>query len=131
MPFFYREIQKGNITSNNFTDLDLTISVHGHCQQKSLEGITAVTNMLNLPNNFKTQILDTGCCGMAGAFGYEKEHYNLSMQVGEDSLLPAVRSLENNTIMVAAGTSCRHQILDGTKRIAIHPVSALLQAMKS
>jgi len=128
--FFEREIQKGNITSDDFSDLALSISVHGHCQQKSLEGMAAVNSMLNLPKNFKTHILDTGCCGMAGAFGYEKEHYELSMQVGENSLFPAVRNLESNTIMVAAGTSCRHQILDGTKRTALHPVSVLVQALK-
>ncbi len=128
--FFDREIQKGVITSDDFTDLTLEIKIHGHCHQKSLEGMDASFNMLNLPINYKVSILDTGCCGMAGAFGYEKEHYKLSMQVGEDSVFPAVRSLDANAICVAAGTSCRHQILDGTQRSTLHPVSVLIKALK-
>ena len=84
--------------------------------------------MLSIPENYNVAILNTGCCGMAGSFGYEKEHYKISMQVGEDSLFPKVRRMDENTIIAAAGTSCRHQIMDGTKRQSKHPVTILKEA---
>ena len=128
--FIEREINNNTITSDDFTDLELTIKIHGHCHQKSIEGTSATERMLSLPNNFSVEVLDTGCCGMAGSFGYEEEHFELSMQVGENSVFPAVRNIQKNQIIVAAGTSCRHQILDGTKRTALHPASVLLKAIK-
>jgi len=128
--FFRREIQKGVITADEFNDLSLNIQVHGHCQQKSLVGMAATKSMLSLPKNFTCTIQDTSCCGMAGAFGYEEEHYNLSMQVGELSLFPAIRNFDKEDIIIASGTSCRHQILDGTQRTALHPASVLLKALK-
>lgn len=128
--FFEREIKNGNLSSANFSKLQLDIKIHGHCQQKSLEGTDSSFAMLSLPTNYTVTVLDTGCCGMAGSFGYEEEHFNLSMQVGENSVFPLVRNLENNQIIVAAGTSCRHQILDGTKRKALHPASVLLKAIR-
>ena len=73
--------------------------------------------------------MNTGCCGMAGSFGYEQEHYKVSMQVGEDTLFPKIRNLNKNTEIVAAGTSCRHQIFDGTSRVAKHPISILKEAL--
>ena len=85
--------------------------------------------MLNLPENYKVTIIPSGCCGMAGSFGYEKEHYEVSMQVGELKLFPAVKKSSTDTIIAANGTSCRHQIKDGTKREALHPVSILRQAL--
>ena len=127
--FFEKEIKDGILSANDFSDLSLDIKIHGHCQQKSIDGLDASFSMLNIPNNFNVTVLDTGCCGMAGSFGYEKEHYKLSMQIGEDSLFPILRSSDDKTLIVAAGTSCRHQILDGTKRVALHPVSALLKAL--
>ena len=87
--------------------------------------------MLNLPKNYKVTIINSGCCGMAGSFGYEKEHYDLSMQVGEDTLFPKIRNMQKETIIVASGTSCRHQILDGTERISKHPSTVLLEALKN
>jgi len=74
--------------------------------------------------------IPSGCCGMAGSFGYEKEHYDLSMQVGELVLFPAVREADTETIVAAPGTSCRHQIGDGTGREALHPVEVLYKALK-
>jgi hypothetical protein len=81
--------------------------------------------MLNVPKNSTVSIYNSGCCGMAGSFGYEKEHYDISMQMGEDTLFPKIRSTAPTTAIAAAGTSCRHQIFDGTNRKAQHPVSIL------
>jgi len=74
--------------------------------------------------------MNTGCCGMAGSFGYENEHYDLSMQVGEDTLFPKIRKTPDNIMISAAGTSCRHQIKDGTKRMSKHPITILKEALK-
>ena len=100
-----------------------------HCHQKSLSASEATFTMLNIPINYKPTILNTGCCGMAGSFGYEKEHYTISMQVGEDTLFPKVRNLTETVEISASGTSCRHQIKDGTKRTSKHPVSILREAL--
>ena len=86
--------------------------------------------MLSMPSNYSVEEIKSGCCGMAGAFGYEKEHYELSMKVGEMILFPAVRKAAEETIIVAPGTSCRHQIKDGTGKKAMHPVEVLYQALK-
>lgn len=86
--------------------------------------------MLNIPSNAKVTIYNSGCCGMAGSFGYEKEHYKISMQMGEDTLFPKIRNTAETTAIAAAGTSCRHQIYDGTKRVAQHPVSILRSYLK-
>jgi len=123
--FFKREIDKGNIQSSQFSEKAKTIKIHGHCHQKSLSSIEAAFAMLNLPKNNSVTIYNSGCCGMAGSFGYEKEHYEISMQMGEDTLFPKIRSTETTTKIAAAGTSCRHQIFDGTNREALHPVSIL------
>ena len=128
--FIEREIQKGKIRKNQFTSKAKKIKVHGHCQQKSLSNMKATFSMLNLPQNFEVSIMNTGCCGMAGSFGYEKEHYDLSMQVGEDTLFPKVRNTESTIEIIASGTSCRHQIKDGTNRLAKHPISLFKEALK-
>ncbi len=128
--FIEREIEKGHIHQNQFTLKAKNIKVHGHCQQKSLSNMKATFSMLNLPKNFQVSIMNTGCCGMAGSFGYEKEHYALSMQVGEDTLFPKIRNYGREIEIIAAGTSCRHQISDGTKRKAKHPISLFKEALK-
>ncbi|MAD98013.1 MAG: FAD-binding oxidoreductase [Flavobacteriaceae bacterium] len=128
--FLLREIEKGNIKSTQFTARSKEIKIHGHCHQKALSGTHATFRILNLPENYKPTIMNTGCCGMAGSFGYEKEHYEISMQVGEDTLFPKVRKLNSKTEIAAAGTSCRHQIYDGTKRQAKHPVTILREALR-
>ena len=127
--FLANEIAMGHITSNQFTDESREVKIHGHCHQKALSGTHATFQILNLPENYKPTILNTGCCGMAGSFGYEKEHYAVSMQVGEDTLFPKIRKTATDTLIAAAGTSCRHQIMDGTKRVAKHPVSILKEAL--
>ncbi len=127
--FIALEIKKGNIKSEQFTSDFKEIKIHGHCQQKSLSSVGPTFNMLNLPKNYKVTILNTGCCGMAGSFGYEKEHYKLSMQIGEDTLFPKIRNTDSQTLIAAAGTSCRHQIYDGTNKQAQHPVSILKNAL--
>ncbi|WP_291783181.1 hypothetical protein, partial [Cecembia sp.] len=86
--------------------------------------------LLSLPKNYNVQVIPSGCCGMAGSFGYEEEHYDLSMQIGEMVLFPAVREASENTLIAAPGTSCRHQIADGTGKKALHPVEILYQALK-
>ncbi|WP_299253634.1 FAD-binding and (Fe-S)-binding domain-containing protein [uncultured Aquimarina sp.] len=127
--FLKSEIAVGNITSDQFTKKERVIKLHGHCHQKALSNIHTTFVYLNLPENFKVTIIPSGCCGMAGSFGYEKEHYDISMQVGEQTLFPAVRKASETTIIAAVGTSCRHQIKDGTQRIALHPVSVLKNAL--
>lgn len=90
----------------------------------------ATFTMLNLPENFEVSLMNTGCCGMAGSFGYEKEHYELSMTVGEESLFPKIRNAHKKEVIIASGTSCRHQIKDGVNRSSIHPVSLINEALK-
>ena len=128
--FFKKEIASGNIHSEQFNDLEKSIKIHGHCHQKSLSSIEATFTMLNLPKNSAVTIYNSGCCGMAGSFGYEKEHYEISMQMGEDTLFPKIRSTDSETLIAAAGTSCRHQIFDGTNRNALHPVTILKDFLK-
>lgn len=128
--FLAKELEKGNIDTTLFTEESKTLKVHGHCHQKALTGTHASFQVLNIPKNYTVTILNTGCCGMAGSFGYEKEHYKISMQVGEDTLFPKVRNCSADIEIAAAGTSCRHQIFDGTKRIAKHPITMLKEALK-
>ncbi|WP_420601876.1 FAD-binding and (Fe-S)-binding domain-containing protein [Flagellimonas sp.] len=127
--FLASEIKKGNITSEGFTLEEKEVKIHSHCHQKALSNQKVTFDILNLPKNYKVTIISSGCCGMAGSFGYEKEHYHTSMQVGELKLFPAVRKSTEDTIISANGTSCRHQIKDGTDRGAQHPVSILRQAL--
>jgi len=128
--FIAREINAGHIHADLFTANAKHIAIHGHCYQKVLSSQDYSKQILSLPTNYTVEIIPSGCCGMAGSFGYEKEHYAVSQQVGELVLFPAVRSKSTDTIVAAAGTSCRHQIKDGTKEIALHPVEILYDALK-
>ncbi len=128
--FLSRELKAGRITSDSFTNAEKFVKLHLHCHQKALSSVKYTFDLLNLPVNFKVTVIPSGCCGMAGSFGYEKEHYDLSMQMGELTLFPAVRKAESTTLIAATGTSCRHQIKDGTQRTAVHPVSVLRNALK-
>jgi len=128
--FLNTELQNKNIDVTVFTNESKTLKIHGHCHQKALSSTSASFNILNIPTNYSVTIMNTGCCGMAGSFGYEKEHYELSMQIGEDTLFSKVRNCPTDTEIVAAGTSCRHQIFDGTQRIAKHPITILKEALK-
>lgn len=127
--FLVREIHNGNISKEVFTNRPAKIKLHGHCHQKALVSIEPSREMLSLPENYSVEVIPSGCCGMAGAFGYEKEHYELSMKIGEQVLFPAVRSSGQNTIIAAPGTSCRQQILDGTGIRAYHPIEILFNAL--
>ena len=128
--FFKREIDANKIHSDQFSNEGKQIKIHGHCHQKSLSTIEATFAMLNVPKNNKVTIYNSGCCGMAGSFGYEKEHYDISMQMGEDTLFPKIRATESSIAIAAAGTSCRHQIFDGTNRKAQHPVTILISCLR-
>ena len=127
--FLSNEIAIGNINASQFTSNAKTIKFHGHCHQKAQSNQIYSFNVLNLPKNYKVTIIPSGCCGMAGSFGYEIEHYKISMQIGEQTLFPAIRKADKSTIISANGTSCRHQIKDGTNRVALHPVSILKEAL--
>jgi FAD/FMN-containing dehydrogenase/Fe-S oxidoreductase len=127
--FLAAEFQKGNISKQQFTSDKRDIKLHGHCQQKALSGTNDSMVVLGIPENYSVTEIPSGCCGMAGSFGYEQEHYDLSMKVGEMVLFPAVRNASLETIIAAPGTSCRHQIKDGTERTALHPVEVLYEAL--
>ena len=129
--FLLQEIDLGHISASQFTSEAKTIKFHGHCHQKALRNQLSSFKVLNLPKNYKVTLIPSGCCGMAGSFGYEKEHYEVSMQVGEQTLFPAVRRAPETTVISANGTSCRHQIWDGTQKEALHPVTILRDALLS
>ena len=127
--FLAQELEKGNVDRSLFTSEAKTLKIHGHCHQKALSGTHASFQVLNIPTNYSVTIINSGCCGMAGSFGYEKEHYKVSMQVGEDTLFPKIRNCSSDIEIAASGTSCRHQIFDGTKRTAKHPITLLKEAL--
>ena len=127
--FLAAEAAKGNIYADLFTKEAKTIKLHGHCQQKALSSVAPAVKILSLPQNYSVQTIPSGCCGMAGSFGYEKEHYDVSMKIGELVLFPAVRNEAADVIIAAAGTSCRHQVKDGTGRKALHPAEILYDAL--
>ncbi|MFM2283839.1 MAG: hypothetical protein RL222_1343 [Bacteroidota bacterium] len=127
--FIAQEIQKGNISASQFTKESKTIKLHGHCHQKALSSVDYSAWVCGLPENYNVEVIPSGCCGMAGSFGYEEEHFEVSMKVGELVLFPAVRNAAPETIIAAPGTSCRHQIKDGTHKQAKHPVEVLYEAL--
>jgi FAD/FMN-containing dehydrogenase/Fe-S oxidoreductase len=127
--FLADEIAKKHIDASLFISEKRTIQLHGHCQQKSISNIQSSVTVLSLPENYSVEIIPSGCCGMAGSFGYEKEHFELSQQIGELVLFPTIRKQSDEVIIAAPGTSCRHQIKDGTGRKALHPVEILYAAL--
>lgn len=127
--FIQQEIELGNITPEQFTLDTKTIKFHGHCHQKAMGNQGSSFAVLNLPQNYKVTLIPSGCCGMAGSFGYEKDTYDVSMQIGEQTLFPSIRKASEDIIISANGTSCRHQIKDGTQKIAKHPISILKEAL--
>lgn len=128
--FIGKEIAAGNIKAESFTEEARSIKLHGHCHQKALSSLSWTQKLLSLPANYRVETIPSGCCGMAGSFGYEAEHYELSMQIGEMVLFPALREVGTETLIAAPGTSCRHQIADGTGKKAQHPVEILWEALK-
>lgn len=127
--FLAKEISLARISAESFTKEKKIVKLHGHCQQKAISSVGPSVQLLSLPENYTVETIPSGCCGMAGSFGYEKEHYEISMKVGELVLLPSVRAASEETIIAAPGTSCRHQIKDGTGRNAKHPVEVLYEAL--
>ena len=127
--FLAAEIAKNRINKDLFTAEEKTIKLHGHCQQKAISSVSHTEKILSFPSNYSVSTIPSGCCGMAGSFGYEAEHYDISMQISELVLLPTVRNQPEDVIIAAPGTSCRHQIKDGTGRKALHPVEVLYHAL--
>ncbi|MCW3089844.1 MAG: hypothetical protein JWP81_913 [Ferruginibacter sp.] len=127
--FIAAEIDKGNIDQSLFTTEKRLVKLHGHCQQKAISSVVSSVKMMSFPVNYTVETIPSGCCGMAGSFGFEKEHYDISMKIGELVLLPAVRSQSEDTIIAAPGTSCRHQIKDGTGKRALHTIEVLYDAL--
>lgn len=128
--FLSKELDAGHIDLTLFREQNALIKFHGHCQQKALSSLTHVKKVLTAIGKNQVHMIPSGCCGMAGSFGYEKEHYDLSMKIGELVLFPAVRKQPKEVIISATGTSCRHQIHDGTGKKALHPVQIIWDAFK-
>lgn len=128
--FIMREFERGTFDSSLFKESPLSIILHGHCHQKSLASIEPSAQMLSIPKNYTVKALESGCCGMAGSFGYEKEHYDYSMEIGSQRLFPAIENRERGVVVSAPGTSCRQQIKDGTGVRAYHPIEILRSAIE-
>ncbi|WP_034040813.1 FAD-binding and (Fe-S)-binding domain-containing protein [Wocania ichthyoenteri] len=129
--FLLREFKKNNISSNQFTKEAQVIKVHGHCHQKALSSMEPTFKVLSIPENYKVTIINSGCCGMAGSFGYEKEHFDISVKIGEDTLFPKIRNIDDDIIIAASGASCRHQIDDVVGKKAYHPSTILFKSFVS
>ena len=128
--FLLREIEAGRITPEMFDATEMEIFLHGHCHQKALVGVEKTAEVLRRLLHAQVNVIPSGCCGMAGSFGYEKEHYKTSLAIGEMVLFPAVRKAMKQqgttpVVIAAPGTSCRQQIKDGTGFTAIHPIEIL------
>lgn len=134
--FLMREVEAGRITQDAFSDIPTEIWLHGHCHQKALVGVEKTAALLDLPAHTKVHVIPSGCCGMAGSFGYEKAHYRTSIAIGEMILFPTVReAVKANTIdhpvfIAAPGVSCRTQIFDGTGITALHPIEILYRLLR-
>jgi len=127
--FLAREARAGRITAADFTGQAKRIAVHGHCHQKALSSVADTADILSLPVNHSVEVIPSGCCGMAGSFGYGRGHFDVSMKIGELVLFPFIRKAPRDVAVAAPGTSCRHQIKDGTGRHAFHPVEILHAAL--
>lgn len=124
----YQLQQRGELPLK-FTTARKRVLLHGHCHQKALVGTAPTLALLRLPAGYEVQEIPSGCCGMAGSFGYEAEHYTLSMQIGEQRLFPAIRAADRDVELVADGISCRQQIAHATGRRARHLVEVLWEAV--
>jgi Fe-S oxidoreductase len=127
--FLEHEAQAGRLKPLPFDATPRRILFHGHCQQKASFGTEGTVKFLEMIPNCEVEVVDAGCCGMAGSFGYEKEHYDLSIAIAELGLAPDVRGVAADTIIAATGTSCREQILDTTGREALHPIQIAASAL--
>lgn len=127
--FLANEMAAGTIQQQQFTEKPQRIKIHVHCHQKALSNSKYTFDVLNFPKNYTPSIITSGCCGMAGSFGYEKAHYAVSMNIGALKLFPAIKKTDSEVLIAANGTSCRHQIKDGTKKTALHPITILRRAL--
>lgn len=127
--FLARELEAGRIAESSFRKTGHVVHLHGHCQQKALASLTPTVKILETLAGYDVRVIPSGCCGMAGSFGYEIEHYELSQKIGELVLFPRVRGLCSDEVVAAPGTSCRHQIHDGTGIRAFHPAELLRDAV--
>ncbi|MGO1817753.1 MAG: (Fe-S)-binding protein, partial [Sphingobacterium sp.] len=127
--FLLQEIKNGRIHQEQFTAEPVKIMLHGHCYQKAFKLVDTTQQLLAFPINYQVDVIPSGCCGMAGSFGYEKEHYEISQQVAELVLYPTLRQTSSDYVVAAPGTSCRHQIKDGLGRKSFHPVEILYDAL--
>ncbi len=121
--------QSATLGGVKWKDDQKNVMIHGHCHQKAIVGSGPSQRCLSLPTNYSATVIDSGCCGMAGAFGYEKEHYDISIRMAEHRLAPAVRAASPDTIIAASGVSCRSQLEDTTSRKALHPAEILRAAL--
>ena len=129
--FIAKEIEENNIREEQFTQKAEKILLHGHCQQKALIGSGYMEKMLSLPKNYSVEVIPSGCCGMAGSYGYEKRHYEKSKQIADLHLTKAINKADKSTIISAPGTSCRDQIEHFTQRRALHPIEIMYNALKT
>lgn len=127
--FLAREIDCGNIDRELFTDEKRNVLLHGHCQQKALIGTEFMEKMLTLPRNYTVEVIPSGCCGVAGSYGYEQKHYEMSKKIAHSVLIPAIENADKDTIISAPGTSCREQISHFSSREALHPIEVLYNAL--
>jgi Fe-S oxidoreductase len=127
--FLAREKAEGRLTVELKALPEQRALLHGHCHQKAFGTMSALEQTLGLVPGLKVETIESSCCGMAGAFGYEAAHYDVSMKMAEASLLPAVRTADSATLVVADGTSCRHQIADGAPKKAVHVARVLARAL--
>ena len=123
------ESETGNLNLN-LAPLGSRLLLHGHCHQKAFDVVPAIRTTLGLIPEAEVELVESSCCGMAGAFGYRRETSDISMRMAELSLLPAVRNSDPDTLVVADGTSCRHQIADGTGRKSLHVAQVLEMALQ-
>jgi Fe-S oxidoreductase len=128
--FIAREFKAGKISVDDFHGKQQKILLHGHCHQKSIAGLTATRIALSIPSQYEVELLPTGCCGMAGSFGYEKKHYKLSQQIANLVLFPRLLNKPIKSIIASNGTSCRHQIKDGIEQEGLHTAEILYNALK-
>jgi Fe-S oxidoreductase len=128
--FLAREAKAGKLDAlkAKLRPTDQPILLHGHCHQKAFDAVSPIIDVIKLIPGAKPELIESSCCGMAGSFGYEATHYDVSMQMAELSLLPAIRK-QPGAIIVADGTSCRHQIHDGAQREAVHVAQLLAQQL--
>ena len=127
--FLSQQIKNKKIQKSDFTQEGKKIILHGHCHQKSIAGLVSTRHVLSFPENQEVELLPTGCCGMAGSFGYERKHYKISQQIANLVLFPRVLAAKSSVIIASNGTSCRHQLKDGIEKTGKHTVEIMYDSL--